>query len=171
MSYMVLLPWRRHRHLTSVCCVVKQGSPSIQDRKTKYCRFLGWDYGTQSCFPIGNFFKLKNCRSKKVHYRNLENSEKCWVQWLMPVILATCEAEIRRIKVWGLSEQKILETSSQPKKKGGCGGEFLSSQLRQEVQNRRIVVSSWPGQKARADLQNKQSKMGWRRGSGGGALA
>jgi hypothetical protein len=35
-----------------------------------------------------------------------------WALWLIPVIPATWEAEIRRTEVWGQPEQIVLETSS-----------------------------------------------------------
>jgi hypothetical protein len=36
------------------------------------------------------------------------------VQWYLPVILATWEADIRRIEVQSLSRQKVSKTTSQP---------------------------------------------------------
>jgi hypothetical protein len=39
-----------------------------------------------------------------------------WVQWLIPIILATWEAEFGRITVRGLTEEKVCETPSQPMK-------------------------------------------------------
>jgi hypothetical protein len=38
--------------------------------------------------------------------------ETSWVQWFMPVILATWEAEVRRIPVQGLPRQIVHETPS-----------------------------------------------------------
>jgi hypothetical protein len=48
-------------------------------------------------------------------------------KWLTPVIIATWEVEIGRIKVRGQSKQKVLKTSSQPIT--GHSGTCLSSQL------------------------------------------
>jgi hypothetical protein len=48
---------------------------------------------------------------------------------LMPIILATLEEEIRRIKVQGQFRQKGHETTSQPIKKAGHDGVCLSSHL------------------------------------------
>jgi hypothetical protein len=47
---------------------------------------------------------------KKSHVNN--NNPRCfsWEQWLTPVILATREAEIRRIMVWGQPGQKVHKT-------------------------------------------------------------
>jgi hypothetical protein len=52
----------------------------------------------------------------------MKNIEYGWVQWLKPVILATQDAEIRKIR------QKLLETPSPPIK-AGCDGVYLPCQL------------------------------------------
>jgi hypothetical protein len=67
--------------------------------------------------------------SPKSLYRLVEK-QSSWVGWLISVILATWEAEIRRITIWGQSRYKVYKTSSQPINTGL--GVCLSSQLRQE---------------------------------------
>jgi hypothetical protein len=42
-------------------------------------------------------------------------------KWLMPIILATQEAEIRRIKIQSQPEPKVQETPSQEVKAGYSG--------------------------------------------------
>jgi hypothetical protein len=52
--------------------------------------------------------------SELIHWwKQLNNPTRC--QWLTPVILATQEAEIRRIAVWSLPGQIVCETLSQKK--------------------------------------------------------
>jgi hypothetical protein len=53
-------------------------------------------------------------------------------QWLIPLILATQEAEIRRIEVPGQPEQTVHKTLSQWKK-AGYSGMNPSSQQQQEA--------------------------------------
>jgi hypothetical protein len=45
-------------------------------------------------------------------WESLKNLIHSWHQWLMPVILATQEAEIRRIVVWSQPGQIVLKTLS-----------------------------------------------------------
>jgi hypothetical protein len=56
----------------------------------------------------------------------LQKQNKCWSQWLMPAILATQEAEIRRIEVQSQSGQIVLREPIWKKKpstkKGWWGG-------------------------------------------------
>jgi hypothetical protein len=75
------------------------------------------------------FFKSKYC---------------CWVLWLMPVTLATWEAEIRKIVVSGQPRQIVRETPILKKKKR---------------------------ERERLHLQNYQSKMAWRCGTSSKAPA
>jgi hypothetical protein len=64
--------------------------------------------------------KGRCCPSKSLILQNasvLSHSQEhslSWAQQLTPVILATQEAEIRRIKVQGHPRQKVCKTSSQP---------------------------------------------------------
>jgi hypothetical protein len=82
---------------------------------------------------------------------------KSWVLWLMPVIPATWEAEIRRITGQG-------PTPSQPFVRN-CGA-HLSSQATKEAEIRRMVVPSQPtGNKMRPHLQNNHRKMDRRCGN------
>jgi hypothetical protein len=80
-------------------------------------------------------------------------------QLLMPVILATWKAEIRRIAVRGLPSQKVSKTPCQPIV-GGHSGMSLSSQAIQKARIRRIVFPGWSGQNIMPYLQNNQSKKG-----------
>jgi hypothetical protein len=47
----------------------------------------------------------ENCKKKT-------NKQKTGCRWLTPIILATWEAEIRRIKVGGQPKQMVLQTLS-----------------------------------------------------------
>jgi hypothetical protein len=58
-----------------------------------------------------------------------------WLVWLKPLILATWEAEIRRISVQGHHGQKVHKTPPQPII--GHGGAHLSFQQPREAQIRR----------------------------------
>jgi hypothetical protein len=52
---------------------------------------------------------VQPCITKKTNKRS-------WIQWLMPVILASWKSEIKRIMVWGQSgkkKKKVFGTSSQ----------------------------------------------------------
>jgi hypothetical protein len=60
----------------------------------------------------------------------INSKKKKW--WFKSVILATWEAEIRRITVGGQSGQKVPKTSSQPTV--GCSGMYLSFHLHGEAQ-------------------------------------
>jgi hypothetical protein len=51
---------------------------------------------------------------KKVTKHLINNLKEARRQWLTPVILATWEAEIRRIMVRGQPRQKVGKTPSQP---------------------------------------------------------
>jgi hypothetical protein len=57
--------------------------------------------------------KTKQTTKKKRQITTTTNPLS-WVWWLKPVILATWEAEVRRIKVQSKPRQKILKTLSQP---------------------------------------------------------
>jgi hypothetical protein len=48
---------------------------------------------------------------KKIKKENvmLKNNSHTWLQWLMPVILAPCEAEIQRITVQGQPGKKVCK--------------------------------------------------------------
>jgi hypothetical protein len=75
--------------------------------------------------------------------------------------LATLEAEMGRITVWGqLGGEGVHEIPSQPTI--GQGGMLLSAQQLQEAQNRRIMVQASLGKK-----QDPISKIGWSHGSSG----
>jgi hypothetical protein len=80
------------------------------------------------------------------------------VQWLTPVILATGEAEIRKIEFRGQSRQKVIETPSQPVK-AGHGGTPLSSSYSGGIQPR-LMAQAGPGINARPYLKNNQTKKG-----------
>jgi hypothetical protein len=55
------------------------------------------------------------------------SSPKKKKRWLTPVILATWDGEIKRIEVFETSLGKIFRRPlSQPIKKAGCGGMYLS---------------------------------------------
>jgi hypothetical protein len=54
--------------------------------------------------------------------------QHCQMEWLMPVISATQEVEIRRIVVQGQSGQKFSEASISTNK-AGCGSVCLSFHL------------------------------------------
>jgi hypothetical protein len=78
------------------------------------------------------------------HINILYSRARC--QWLTPVILVTCEAEIGRIVVQGQSKQKVSKTPAQPIV--GCSGTCLSSQAMWKTEIRTITVSGQPGQKS-----------------------
>jgi hypothetical protein len=95
---------------------------------------------------------LKHWKKDKKGGRGIRNSNKarCW--WLTPGILATQEAEIRRIKVWSQPRQIVHETISwkNPSQKSsggeaqGIGPEFKSryakkSNRRGEYEHRSIT--------------------------------
>jgi hypothetical protein len=69
-----------------------------------------------------------------------------WIQWFTPVILATWEAELRRITVWGQCGQKVHETFIST-----IGGHSSVHKLGGSQ-------SSWEGQKVKLYVQNNQSK-------------
>jgi hypothetical protein len=64
-------------------------------------------------------------------------------QGLMPVILATWEAELRRLAIAGQSRQNVGDIAPQPRV--GCGGTHLSSHAMKKgsegsLKIRRIVI-------------------------------
>jgi hypothetical protein len=46
--------------------------------------------------------------------RNIKNLFTAWAWWLIPIILATWKAEIRRIAVLGQAWQRVRKIPSQP---------------------------------------------------------
>jgi hypothetical protein len=58
----------------------------------------------------------------------MKRQQQGLAQWLVPIILATQEMEIRRIVTQGQPRQKVSETPSQPIKAGQSGA-CLTSQL------------------------------------------
>jgi hypothetical protein len=81
----------------------------------------------------------KQIRAINSSYKVIFSLAGCW--WLTPVILATWEAEIRRIAVRGQTRQKVQETPYQPIAQ--YGNALLLSQSMQETDIGRIMV---PGQ-------------------------
>jgi hypothetical protein len=70
-----------------------------------------WNYNENPFILLMDDFKIK--------FKNLKTARR---QWLMPIILATHEAEIRRIKVQSQPQQIVQETLSRkthPSQKSG----------------------------------------------------
>jgi hypothetical protein len=81
---------------------------------------------------------------------------------LTPIILATWEAEIRRIAVWGRSVQKLQETTSQPIY--GKNSVHLSSQATKLPGNLRsgeLPFQASPGKKSLWDSISMDKSWAW----------
>jgi hypothetical protein len=70
----------------------------------------------QSTSILEALSSFPSIKKEKTNNNNNNNQNKAGRQWLTPVILATQEAEFRRIAVWSQPRQ-IVETLSQKKKK------------------------------------------------------
>jgi hypothetical protein len=82
--------------------------------------------------PCLNKLKTKKIKSTELGKEEGDKSRRARQQWLPPVILATQEAEIRRIEVpsqpWANSSQdSYLEKTQHKKRAGGVAQEALSS--------------------------------------------